>query len=96
MPVKRLVIDVLIPHEPGEIEYAERISELAGTAGATVHLLEVDENTKTVEITIEGESLAFDEIGKVIRELGGSVHSVDRVSAGTRIVDSKARGDEEG
>ena len=96
MTVRRLVIDVLIPHEPGEIVYAERISELEGTEGVTVHVMEVDEKTKTVEMTIEGEALSFEDIKKVIEELGGAVHSVDRVSAGSRIVDSKAKGEEEG
>ncbi|MBD3368967.1 hypothetical protein GF402_01230, partial [Candidatus Fermentibacteria bacterium] len=60
------------------------------------HMLEVDEKTKTVEMTIEGRDLSLDAIRSVIEELGGSVHSVDRVSAGSRIVDSKAVGDEEG
>jgi hypothetical protein len=94
MTVRRLVIDVLIPHDPSEIVYAERISELDGIEGITVHVMEVDEKTKTVEMTIEGEALSFEDIKKVIEELGGSVHSVDRVSAGSRIVDSKAKGEE--
>ena len=94
MTVRRLVIDVLIPHDPSEIAYAEKISELDGIEGITVHVMEVDEKTKTVEMTIEGEALSFEDIKKVIEELGGSVHSVDRVSAGSRIVDSKAKGEE--
>jgi len=89
MTVRRLVIDVLIPHDPSEIAYAERISELDGIEGITVHVMEVDEKTKTVEMTIEGESLPFEDIKKVIEGLGGSVHSIDRVSAGSRTVDSK-------
>jgi len=96
MAIRRLVIDVLIPHEPNEIVYAERLSELDGTDGVTVHVLEVDEKTKTLEITIEGDGLAFEGIRKVIEKLGGSVHSIDRVSAGSKIVDSRARGEEEG
>lgn len=90
MPVRRLVIDVLIPHEPSEITYAEKISELEKTEGVTIHVLEVDERTKTIEMTIEGEDLSFEAIKKVIEELGGSVHSIDWVSAGVKIVESKA------
>jgi hypothetical protein len=96
MTVRRLVIDVLIPHHPSEVVYAKRISQLDGTEGVTVHLLEMDEKTKTVEMTIEGDALSLDAIRKSIEELGGSVHSVDRVSAGSRIVDSKAVGEQEG
>ena len=55
-----------------------------------MHVLEVDERTKTVEMTIEGDALSFEGIKKVIEEIGGSVHSIDRVSAGSKIVESKA------
>ena len=96
MTIRRLVIDVLVPHQPSEIVYAEKLSKLDGIEGTTVHVLEVDQKTKTVEMTIEGEALVFKDIKKIIEELGGSVHSIDRVSAGSRIIDSKAEGQEEG
>ena len=38
MTIRRLVIDVLIPHEPGEIAYAESISGLEGTEAINVHV----------------------------------------------------------
>lgn len=93
MAVRRLVIDMLIPHEPSEVTYAEKLSELNGVEGVTLHVLEVDEKTKTVEMTMEGENLSLEDVRAVIEELGGSVHSVDRVSAGSRVVDSKATGE---
>ena len=93
MTVKRLVIDVLIPHEPNEIVYAERVSELDGIEGVGLNVLEVDEKTKTVEMTIEGDDLSFEDIKKTINDLGGSVHSIDRVSAGSRIVDFRSKGE---
>jgi hypothetical protein len=96
MTIKKLVIDVLIPHQPGEIAYAERISELEGTEGITVHVIEVDEKTKTLEMTIEGEALSFENIKNAIEELGGSIHSVDRVSAGSRIINSREKDEVEG
>lgn len=91
MTVRRLVIDVLIPHHPEVIEYAQRLSSLQGTDGLAVHVLEHDERTKTLEMTIEGEDLSFDSIRRVIEDMGGSIHSVDMVSAGSRIVESRAR-----
>lgn len=91
MTLRRLVIDVLIPHHPEVIEYAQRLSSLEGTDGLAVHVLEHDERTKTLEMTIEGEDLSFDSIKRVIEDMGGSIHSVDMVSAGSRIVESRAR-----
>ncbi len=95
MPIRRLVIDVLIPHDPSEITYADKISGLEGIEGVAVHLQEIDEKTKTVEMTIEGGDLSFEDIKKVIQELGGSVHSIDQVSAGSKLVESKVTGEEE-
>jgi hypothetical protein len=89
MPVRRLVIDVLMPLEPSIVSYAEKISSLDNTDGVNIHVLEIDEKTRTVEMTIEGEDLSFETIKKVIEDMGGSVHSIDRVSAGSRIVESK-------
>jgi hypothetical protein len=89
MPVRRLVIDVLMPLEPSIVSCAEKISSLEHTDGVNIHVLEIDEKTRSVEMTIEGEDLSFDTIKEVIEDMGGSVHSIDRVSAGSRIVESK-------
>ena len=81
MAIRKLVIDVLIPHEPGEIAFAEKISEMDGIS-VNIRVIEVDEKTKTTEMTIEGAGLSFEDIKKAIEEMGGSVHSVDQVFAG--------------
>jgi hypothetical protein len=88
MPIKRLVIDVLMPLEPSIVTYADKISNLENTDGVTVHVIEIDERTRTIEMMIEGQSLSYDAIREVIEELGGSVHSVDWVSSGARIVEA--------
>jgi hypothetical protein len=92
MPIRRLVIDVLMPLEPSIVSYAEKLSQLHNTDGVNIHVLEIDEKTRTVEMTIEGDDLSFEAIKQVIEQMGGSVHSIDRISAGSRIVESKAEG----
>lgn len=86
MQIKRLVLDVLIPQEPPVIAFAERISDLDNVDGVTIRVSEIDERTKSVEMAIEGEGLSIEDISREIEDLGGSVHSIDRVSAGSRIV----------
>lgn len=86
MAIRRIVIDVLVPHEPDILEYAQQLSEVGGTKGVTIDVLENDERTRTIEITIEGESLVFPEIKKIVEDIGGSIHSIDQVSAGADIV----------
>lgn len=95
MPIKRIVVDVLMPHDLDVLDFAEKIAGLNNVDGANVHVMEVDEKTKTVEVTIEGKSLSFKDIKKVVEELGASVHSIDMVSAGSRVVESKVTKQEE-
>ncbi len=91
MSIRRLVIDVLIPHEPDVVTYAEKISELDGVNAVTIVVQEIDEDTKTLRIAIEGERLSFESIQQLIDGLGGSVHSIDQVSAGSRVVECGPR-----
>ena len=86
MKIRRLVLDVLKPHEPGVIEYADKITELEGIDGLTLNVMEIDNKTQSVEICVEGDDVPYEDIRDVIESLGGSIHSVDQVSAGTRII----------
>jgi len=86
MQVKRLVLDVLIPQEPPVLAFAEKISDLDNVDGVTIHVSEIDERTKSVEMAIEGEDLSIEDISREIENLGGSVHSIDSVSVGSRII----------
>ncbi len=79
-------MDVLKPHQPTVIEYADKITELTGIDGLTLNVMEIDDKTQTIEIALEGKNLPFEEIKQVIETLGGSIHSIDQVSAGSRIV----------
>lgn len=95
MPIQRIVIDVLIPHELDVVDFAERMAEADEVEQASIHVLEVDEKTKTVAATVEGRSLSVKAIERVIEELGGSIHSVDMVSAGSKSVESRVTKREE-
>ena len=90
MTLRRLVLDLLMPHEPGIVTYALRIESLDGVDGVTVDVLEEDVDTKTVEVTIEGEDLSLEAVVSIVKELGGALHSVDQASAGSRITEPQA------
>ena len=83
--IVQMVLDVMKPHRPNIIEYAKRLSALHGVSGVNCTLYEVDQDTETIKITIEGDDINYDRVRDVIEGLGGSIHSVDSVSAG-RIV----------
>lgn len=84
--VRRLVIDVLKPHEPSTTELTVELADLDGVEGVNTSLLEVDEDVKNVKITVEGE-INVEEVKDVIGRAGASIHSIDEVAAGERLVD---------
>ncbi len=85
--IKRLVLDVLKPHNPSIVELSKRLSNVNGVVGVNCTLDEVDQDTESIKITIEGPSVSFDTVEKTIRECGAVIHSVDSVSAGKKIVE---------
>ncbi|MCD6552419.1 MAG: DUF211 domain-containing protein [Anaerolineae bacterium] len=88
--VRRLVLDVLKPLEPTIIELAEQLSVLPGVEAVNISIYEIDRRVENAKITIEGGDLHYDEVGRVIQENGGTVHSIDEVVAGKIIIDDSA------
>ncbi|WP_456472407.1 DUF211 domain-containing protein [Methanocaldococcus sp.] len=85
--IRRMVLDILKPHEPKITEMALRITKINGVDGVNITVYEIDKETENVKVTIEGENLDFDKIQEVIEELGGTIHSIDEVVAGKRIIE---------
>jgi uncharacterized protein len=83
----RIVLDILKPHEPIIPAFANFLSELSGVEGVNVTLMEIDKETENVKVTIQGNDLNFEEITKAIEQYGGSIHSVDEVVAGKKLVE---------
>ena len=85
--VRRLVLDTLKPHEPTIIEMANKLSELPGVSAVNISIYEMDRKVENAKITIEGDSVLFAQVEKIIEELGGAIHSIDEVVAGKEIID---------
>jgi len=80
-------LDVLKPHHPTILEVARRIAVLNGVSGVNCTLEEVDRETESIKITIEGISIDFESVEETISDCGAVVHSVDSVSAGKKLVE---------
>ena len=85
--LKRLVLDVLKPHMPLLPELSVQLSRLSGVTGVNISLIEVDKNTESVKITIEGNSLNYELIAKQLEESGAVIHSIDQAVAGKTIIE---------
>ena len=79
--VRLLELDVLKPHDPGVEVFAEEIVGVKGVEGVDISTVEIDARTETLKVRIEGSGIDLLEVSKKIRSLGGTVHSVDRVTA---------------
>jgi hypothetical protein len=85
--IKRVVLDVLKPHDPGLIAFATAASEVAGVSGVNATLVETDREVETLKLTIEGEAIDHEAVTAAVEDLGGSVHSVDQVACGEHLVE---------
>jgi hypothetical protein len=78
--IKRVVLDVLKPHQPNVLEFATTLAERHSGCHITVTVTEVDEKTETTLVTVESEDVPYTAIVGTIRDLGASVHSIDEVT----------------
>lgn len=77
--IKRIVLDVLKPHHPDCLEFACAIADKSPGIKVALTVDEIDEKTESIIIVIEGVSIDYNIIVKVITDMGGSVHSIDEV-----------------
>ena len=88
--IKRIVLDILKPHEPALPDLASTLANMpaeTGVVGVNITLLEIDAKTESVKITIEGQDLDYDLLREKLREMNCAIHSVDQVIAGKKLVE---------
>jgi len=80
--LKKIVLDVLKPLKGSSIiELAQTLSSVKGVSQVSVVVNEIDVETVTLTITIEGDSISYESVKEAIERLGGVIHSVDQVVA---------------
>lgn len=85
--LRRVVLDVLKPHDPPLLHFTDEIAAVGSVDGATSSLIELDQEVQNVKITVPGEALDYEAIEAAVEELGGTVHSVDHVACGQAVID---------
>lgn len=80
MGLKKIVLDVLKPiREPTLVTLAKNLSRVSGVKEVSIVVSEMDVETVTLVITINGNNIDYDEVENTLRELGVALHSVDEV-----------------
>ena len=85
--IRRLVLDVLKPHKPSVVELSEVLSHLEGVEGVNIIIYEIDQQVENAKVIIAGSAINFEDIKEKLEEMGSTIHSVDEVAAGKRIVE---------
>ena len=77
--VKKIVLDVLKPHQTSIPELASRLVACHGVDHVNITLAEIDQNTESIKVQVDGSDVKLDGLRKCIEELGATIHSVDEV-----------------
>jgi hypothetical protein len=77
--LKRIMLDVLKPHQPNSLEFSQAIARAGIDYRVCLTVIEMDENTETLQLEVEGSSIDFTAIESAITSMGGSLHSIDQV-----------------
>jgi hypothetical protein len=79
--IKRVILDVLKPHQPNVIELSSAIAELGEDYWVRLTVIELDTKTETLQLEVSGSDLDFALIESTLKEMGASLHSIDEVEA---------------
>lgn len=87
MNIRQLLLDVdKAVARPSLIEIAAAIDGCRGVEAVNITVGEIDIETVGMNVSVEGESLDYDEIVNAIESTGAVVHSLDEIAVGQRII----------
>lgn len=84
--IRRVVLDILKPHEPGMPAFTTEVGEIPGVTAVNTILIELDREVQNVKLAIDGDDLDVESIEAEIEALGGTIHSIDMVAAGEYVI----------
>ena len=85
--VRRLVLDVLKPHDPDVVAFADTVAACEGVEGVNIVLVETDREVQNVKLTVEGDAIPVETVHDRVNDLSGTVHSIDEVACGERLIE---------
>ena len=85
--LRRLVLDVLKPHNPSILDLSNKLSKLKGVDGVNIITIEIDKEVENVKVVLEGTNIKFNKVKRILEDSGGAIHSVDEVVAGKKIIE---------
>ena len=85
--LRRIVLDVDIPSSVSTVELANRLGRVSGVKAVNVTVTDTDVEVLGLVIVIEGDNINYDDVKRVIEDLGGAIRSIDQVIVGEYILE---------
>ncbi|PUA31431.1 MAG: hypothetical protein B7O98_07910 [Zestosphaera tikiterensis] len=80
MGLKKVVLDVLKPIKGYSlVTLAQNLTKVDGVKRVSVVVNEIDVETVTLNVTVEGDDIDFDGLRSSLEGMGAVIHSVDEV-----------------
>ena len=86
--LRRLVLDVLKPHNPSILDLSNKLSNVKGIDGVNIITIEMDKEVENVKIILQDPEINFNKVKKIIEESGSAIHAVDEVAIGKEIIEN--------
>ena len=78
--IKKILLDSLKSRELSIVDLSKALGSVNGVSEVDIVVVEVDSNTETMRITIEGPQINFNQVQKVMDKHGVSIKGVDEIS----------------
>lgn len=92
MNIRRLQLDVdKAIARPDLLELAAAIDAAPGVEALNITVAEIDLETVSLEVTVEGERIDVPRLIREIERVGAAVHSIDELVVGSRIIERVPR-----
>jgi hypothetical protein len=80
--LRKVVLDTIKPIKgPSIVDVVKELSEVSGVTKVHIKVDEVDVGTITMTLTIYGDDINFEEVKKMLEDLGVVIHSIDEAEA---------------
>ncbi|MBL7118636.1 DUF211 domain-containing protein [Candidatus Bathyarchaeota archaeon] len=77
--VKKVIVDSLKPRETSIRDLSTVVCEVSGVEEVNITVIEVDAQTETVKVVVQGSNINYDEICETITNHGAAIRSVDEI-----------------
>lgn len=90
--IRRVVLDVDTPSKGLTlVQLAKEIMKVRGVKAVNITVEETDVDVLGLVVIVEGEDIDFQELEKVLEDVGAAIRGVDQIIAGDYIVDYPLR-----